>query len=214
VKTTELIDALGRGPIAVDTQAATRRFGIAIGAGIAGSLAAMLALLGPRPDLAVAIAGPMFWMKVAIPAMLAVALVAAAARLSRPGGSARIAWLAMATLLLAVETAAVLSVAMAPAGERLPMIVGRTAWPCVASIVLLAMPILVTTVLAMRALAPTRLRAAGLAAGLGAGALAASVYALHCDESTLPVFAVWYVLGMAIPGVLAALAGPRLLRWA
>ena len=122
MKTKELIEALGRGPIAVDTQAATRRFGIAIGAGVAVSLAAMLALLGLRPDLAVAIAGPMFWMKVAIPAMLAVALVAAAARLSRPGGSARIAWLAMAALLLAVETAAVLSVAMAPAGERLPIV--------------------------------------------------------------------------------------------
>lgn len=214
MKTEALIEALGRGPIAVDTQAPARRFGIAIGAGVAVSLAAMLALLGPRPDLAAAASEPMFWMKLAIPAVLAWAMLAASARLSRPGGSAKVAWLAMAALLFAVETAAVLFVALAPAAERLPMVAGRTAWPCVASIALLALPILAATVLGMRALAPTRLRAAGLAAGLVAGALAATVYALHCDESTLPFFAAWYVLGMAIPGALAALAGPRMLRWA
>ena len=214
MKTESLIDVLGRGPIAIDTRTAARRFALAIGAGVAVSLAAMLALLGPRPDLAAAATGPMFWMKLAIPAMLAWAMLGASARLSRPGGSARAAWLAMAALLLVVEAAALLSVALAPAGERLPMVVGRTAWPCVASVALLALPILVATVLGMRNLAPTRLRAAGLAAGLVAGALAATVYALHCDESTLPFFAVWYVLGMAIPGVLAALAGPRMLRWA
>ena len=66
--------------------------------------------------------------------------------------------------------------------------------------------------LALRGLAPTRPRAAGVAAGPAAGAIAASAYALHCDESTLPFLATWYVLGVAVPATLGAL-GPRLLRW-
>ncbi|MEO8523673.1 MAG: DUF1109 domain-containing protein [Caldimonas sp.] len=214
MKTEDLIEALGRGPIAVDPKALARRFGLMVGVGAVATLALLLALLGPRPDLASAIAGPMFWMKLAIPAMLAATALAASIQLARPGGRAGLAWAAGALLLCAVEASAAISVALAPGGERLAMVEGRTAWACITSIVLLSLPILLATVLAMRGLAPTRLRAAGLAAGLVAGTLAATAYALHCDESTLPFFAVWYVLGMAIPGALSALAGPRLLRWA
>ena len=214
MKTGDLIEALGRGPIAVDPKAPTRRFGLMVGAGAAAALAALLALLGPRPDLATAIAAPMFWMKLVVPAVLAAAALAASIRLARPGGRAGLAWAAGALLLCAVEASAVMSVALAPASARVAMVEGRTAWVCIASIVLLSLPILLATVLAMRGLAPTRPRAAGLAAGLVAGTLAATVYALHCDESTLAFFAAWYVLGMAIPGALSALAGPRLLRWA
>ena len=50
-------------------------------------------------------------------------------------------------------------------------------------------------------------------AGLLAGALGALVYALHCPEMATPFLAVWYVVGMAIPTVLGAILGPRLLRW-
>ena len=214
MRTEDLIEALGRGPIAVDSKAAARRFGLLIGAGAAAALAALLTLLGPRPDIATAIAGPMFWMKLAVPAMLAAAALAASIRLAHPGGRAGLAWVAGALLLFAVEASAVVSVALAPAGERVAMLEGRTAWACIGSIFLLSLPILLATVPAVRGLAPTRPRAAGLAGGLVAGALATTIYALHCDESTLPFFAVWYVLGMAIPGALSALAGPLLLRWA
>ena len=78
---------------------------------------------------------------------------------------------------------------------------------------MLSLPVLVMLVMALRGLAPTRLRAAGLAAGLAAGAIAASIYALHCDESTLPFLTVWYVIGIALPAGLGAAVGPRLLRW-
>ena len=214
MKTESLIEVLSRGPIAVDPGSATRRFAIAVAAGFGLAAAAMLALLGPRHDIASALGTPMFWMKLAFPTLLAAATLAAAVRLARPGGNARAAWVTTAMVLCILEVAAVAAIVVAAPGERVAMVAGHTALPCVASIVLLALPILLATLLAMRGLAPTRLRAAGLAAGLAAGTLAAAVYALHCDESTVPFLAAWYVLGMSIPGALGAAAGPRWLRWA
>ena len=70
-----------------------------------------------------------------------------------------------------------------------------------------------TVFVALRGLAPTRLRAAGMVAGGLAGAAAALVYAVHCNEMALPFLAVWYVLGMFVPAALGAAAGPRFLRW-
>ena len=67
--------------------------------------------------------------------------------------------------------------------------------------------------LALRWLAPTRLRAAGAAAGLAAGAWAACLYCLHCPETAAPFILVWYSAGITLATGLGALLGPRLLRW-
>jgi len=92
-------------------------------------------------------------------------------------------------------------------------VLGKTALPCVFLVAALSLPALVAIFIALRSLAPTRLTAAGAAAGTLAGGLGAAVYALHCNEMTLPFVAVWYVLGMAIPGALGALLGRRWLHW-
>lgn len=214
MRTEALIDALARGPVAVDARRAARRRTAAIAAAVIVSIAAMLVLLGPRPDLGSAVAQPMFWLKLAFPLLLALPALVAMSRLGRPGEPAGGAWRLLAAILLAVEAAALAVVVLAPAGERETIVAGRTALPCVVGIALLALPILLAAVASLRGMAPTRPRAAGLAAGLVAGSLAAAIYALHCDESTLPFLAVWYVLGISIPGVLAAWSGPRVLRWA
>jgi hypothetical protein len=65
----------------------------------------------------------------------------------------------------------------------------------------------------MRELAPTRLRAAGLAAGLLAGAIASFAYATVCGEQSAAFVAVWYSLGIALAAGLGAMLGPRALRW-
>ncbi|MFS2051364.1 NrsF family protein, partial [Variovorax sp. CT11-76] len=49
--------------------------------------------------------------------------------------------------------------------------------------------------------------------GALAGGVGAAVYALHCPELTAPFIAVWYVSGIAVPVLVGALLGPRLLRW-
>jgi hypothetical protein len=84
---------------------------------------------------------------------------------------------------------------------------------CPWRILAIGLPVLAGAVWAVRGLAPTRLAAAGLAAGACAGGLGAEIYAVACDETSAPFLAVWYTLGMAIVAALGAVAGSRLLRW-
>lgn len=58
-----------------------------------------------------------------------------------------------------------------------------------------------------------RLVLAGFAAGLLAGGVGASVYALACDETGALFVVVWYSLGVLACGEVGALLGPPLLRW-
>jgi hypothetical protein len=60
----------------------------------------------------------------------------------------------------------------------------------------------------MKGLAPTRLARAGAAAGLLAGAIAESIYALHCPEMAAPFLAVFYVGAMSIPVLVGLVAAP------
>jgi hypothetical protein len=89
----------------------------------------------------------------------------------------------------------------------------RAAPTCPWSVFLLSLPALAATLALLRQRAPTRLRAAGAAAGLFAGALGAAGYALSCTEESAAFVAVWYTLGIVLSTALGALLGPRVLRW-
>jgi hypothetical protein len=71
----------------------------------------------------------------------------------------------------------------------------------------------VTTLWALKGLAPTRLALAGARADLLSGVLGTLVNALHCPESAAPFVGIWYVAGIAIPTLAGALVGPHVLRW-
>jgi hypothetical protein len=75
------------------------------------------------------------------------------------------------------------------------------------------LPALAAALWALRGLAPTQARAAGLAAGLLAGGLGAFGYALACTELSPAFVAVWYSLGIGMAGALGAALGPLTLRW-
>ena len=214
MKTDALISMLASGPTAVDSSTTTRRICVGAATGLVTAAIAMLAVLGPRADLASAISLPMFWLKFAVPLGLAIAFLVASTRLARPGGRATGAWIAVAAALAMLWTVASINLAEAPASQRASMVEGTSALMCVVSIVLLSLPLLLTVFVAMRSLGPTRLRTAGLVAGGLSGASAALVYAAHCTEMAVPFLAVWYVLGMFVPVALGAIAGPRVLRWA
>jgi len=111
-----------------------------------------------------------------------------------------------------VDIAAASLLAAAPQ-QRAELIFGQTASVCPFLIALLSVPLFLALVWTMRGLAPTRLRLAGAAAGLAAGAVGALVYSLHCPELAAPFLGIWYVLGMLMPTALGALLGPLLLRW-
>jgi hypothetical protein len=181
--------------------------------GFAAALALALAWLGPRPDLGPALGDAMFWMKAGYAAALAAGGFWSAERLARPASRGRGGLLVAAAALGAVILAAALLTLPMPPERRMAMWMGHTWRLCPVFILLLSIPGLALSLLAMRRFAPTRPRLAGAAAGLFAGGLAAVAYGLHCDEAGAAFLATWYSLGVALSAGLGALAGPWALRW-
>ncbi len=213
MKTDELVNMLASGNVGVEPHVVERRFMIGLGVGSIASVLLMIATLGLRPDLIEAARLPMFWFKCAFAASLAAASLVMVARLSRPGAPLGRAPTALASPLLVVWLLAALTLVIAAPEQRAEMLFGDTWTLCPLLIAMLAMPLLAGALWAVSGLAPTRLRLAGAASGLLAGALATLVYCVHCPEMAAPFIAVWYVAGIALPTVLGALLGPRLLRW-
>lgn len=213
MKTEDLITLLATGAAPVDRHALARRFSVALLAGGVGSTLLMVLIFGVRPDLAHAAATPVFWFKVALPFFIGLGALATTVRLARPGVAPGYAWTALAWPVVAVWVAAAVFVWLAPAGTRLPLVLGQTWRVCPLNVAFLSVPGFIAVCWALRGLAPTRLRAAGFAGGLLASSTATMAYCLHCPEMAVPFWAVWYLLGMAIPAGVGAWLGPRLLRW-
>jgi hypothetical protein len=195
------------------------RYGVAVNllgplaAGCVVSLLAMWAWLGIRPDIAEAIGTSAFWMKFGYTLGLAVACFWLAKRLGRPGSkTGRLQWILLVPLAIMLVLA-VAQMVTAPAAERARLLFGASSNVCPWRIIALSLPILVAAGIGMRRLAPTRLIAAGIAAGLLAGAAGAWIYAFHCDESAAPFVTVWYTLGVAAVGAVGGASGKWLLRW-
>ena len=170
-------------------------------------------LLGFRSDLVSAFGTAAFWLKWGFTVAMAALAFMLCARLARPEGKP--GWLPLALPVPIVAIVAIACVQMgnaAPAARRL-MWLGDSAIQCQWCIALFSVPLLIGILWAFRFFAPTRLRLAGFSAGLLAGAVAAVIYALSCDETSAAFVASWYSVGMLIPAFLGLLIGPRLLRW-
>ncbi len=212
MSTDDLIDRLANALVPARSNAVSRRVVLGAGGGIVLSAALMVALLGLRPDFAEALSTTPFWIKFVYVAVASLAGLVAVLKLSRPAGRiARPTWLA-GLLLTIVAVMAIAQFASAPDGERPALVYGGSALVCPIFIVLLALPIHAGVIWAMRGLAPTRTRLAGLAAGLGAGSFSALVYSFHCDETSVVFLALWYSLGIMATG-LVGLSTSRFLRW-
>jgi hypothetical protein len=175
--------------------------------------ALVTAVLGVRPDLQVAMHGFSFWMKWAYTISLGVGTVYAVARLARPTPSSlhRLWLMAIPVLLLAGIGIGELSTT--PPAQWLALWLGRSWMICPWLVLTLAVPIFVGLLWSFRELAPTRLRAAGGAAGLTAGAWAATIYCLHCPETSAIFVLTWYSVGIMLAAGAGAVLGPRLMRW-
>ena len=213
MKTDELVAMLAAGAAPVDPDAITRRYATAIGWGAFGATLLMMIALGARPDLSEAARLPMFWIKFAFPACVAVAALYAAARLSRPGARLGRAPAALAAPVLVIWAMAAYALASAAGPDRAALMFGESSSVCTLIIAILSLPVFAAALWAMRGLAPTRPALAGAATGLLAGAIGALVYAFHCTEMDVPFLAFWYSFGMLIPAAAGTLIGPWLLRW-
>lgn len=213
MKTDALIAALSSDVRPVRRHAVRVRIALGILAGSLASLVLILMTLGPRPDLMIAMRGPAFWIKWAYTLSLALIAIGVTARLARPDpGSLRRLWLAAIPVGL-LACVGVLELIRTPPGDWLAMWLGESWRQCPWLVLALAMPIFIGLLWSFRRLAPTRLRAAGAAAGLAAGAFAATVYCLHCPEVSALFVLTWYSLGILLAAGAGALLGPRLLRW-
>ncbi len=213
MKTDSLIELLATGAGPAPRRPVARRFGAAVAFGATGGLAILLSMLGINPALREFLHLPGFWIKVAFAALLTLSGLVASVRLARPGvtvGNAK--WLAAATLV-ALWMLALIVLAEAEPGARVPLILGNSWSVCPFRIALLSVPMFVASMWAMRGLAPTNQTLAGAALGLFSGALGASIYGLHCPELAPPFLAVWYVLGILIPTIAGSALGRPLLRW-
>lgn len=213
MKTEDLIALLASDTTPVSARLAALRLVCQLGLGAGATFVLMMVWMGPRTDLAQAVAMPMFWIKLAFPGSLAAIAFVAIRRLSYPGtppGSG-VSW--VCAVVLAVWVAAVLELLNAPGPDRVAMALGTSWKECSIRIAILSVPALVAGFWAIRGMAPTRLVHAGAAVGLFAGATAATAYALRCTEMALPFLAIWYVLGIAVPATVAAMLANRILRW-
>lgn len=213
MNTNELIGLMAKDTLVPDTRAATRRVQTSFALAACVAIAFTLVVLGAcRVTFEGAqrwqmLARELFCLAVALPGMLAVQ------RLSTPGRRARLAAVVVALALALMGLYALTALAQASEPERQALVWGSTWRVCSSLIALISLPYLWATVSLLRARAPTRLRAAGAWAGLAAGGLSALTYTLHCPEIGAPFLVLWYGLGMAVPALIGAIAGPRWLRW-
>jgi hypothetical protein len=213
MKTEDLIGLLARDAGPAPKALAARRLGMAVALGLLLALPAAAWLKSPTPLVTALFAESGMWLKLIYAAVLAGVAVAWVSRLGKPGMPAERWPLALVLAVAAVGLLGLANVATAPEGARAATVLGYSWRECPRNVLLLALPTLAGTLWALRGLAPTRPRLAGLAAGITAGGVGAFAYALFCIEIAPAFIAVWYTLGVAAAGALGAVLGPRVLRW-
>ena len=213
MKTDELIAALAADNASVSPPISrTLLLALAVGALLAA--AHFVSLLPVRSDFAHAITHDLrfvfkfvFTLAIAIPALVLVT------QLARPDGAdLRSVWMIgvpLALLALAVGY----EMLTVPADHWQVHAVGSMSMACMTYIPILAAAPFVALLYALRNGAPAHPAAAGAAAGLVSGAIAASFYAAHCIDDSPMFLAIWYVIGIGFVTALGALIGSRLLRW-
>jgi hypothetical protein len=184
-------------------------------AGLSAAFAAIVVcgVFGPRPDLAAAAETARFLFKLAVTITLAVSAFRLAQALSRPGESLRhvAPFLAVAPVLLAI--AVTFELMLVPPETWSSGLLGRNGLSCLASILLVGIGPLALFLMVLRHGAPTRPAVAGAAAGLLAGAMAATFYVVHCTDDSPLFVATWYMIAVAGLTALGAAAGNRFARW-
>ncbi len=212
MKTSELIAALAADPVLKSVHMG-RRFAAALALGLLGALALYAAFVGPRPDVAEAVWTVRFNLKFVDAAALALPSLLLLFRLARPDArpGALALWLFAPLILLAAAVAVELMVT--PSSEWMARLVGQNMRYCTTMIPMMAAPILVALIVALRAGAPQHPGWTGALAGAAAAGFAAFLYASHCPDDSPLFVATWYPLATLACAAVGAWAGRRFLAW-
>ncbi|MGL6290378.1 MAG: NrsF family protein [Silanimonas sp.] len=213
MKTDDLITLLARQPDALPKTRPARDAVLAALLGLGAAFLLMALLMGPRADLVAALAAPLFWQKVGALGALAALAGIAVYRAGLPGRALapleRLRWAVPAWLAVAT----VVTVAAAPAGERLGLFHSPTILVCLSMVPLLSVLPAAAMVWALRRAAPTDPARAARAIGGMAGATGGLAYAFHCQADQPGYVLVWYGLAVALTVVLTQATATRWLRW-
>ncbi len=213
MRTNDLIAMLSTNVKRVDRRQLVRTLGIAVLIGAMAAFAVMLLALGVRNDLPNPSAIAYLPIKILFTLGTLVVTSVALSKLARPGGEKRVSIALVALPFIGIMLFAGLSLASAPSSHWDRMILGDNWLECVLSIPLIAIVPFAAIIWAVRQTAPTDLVRAGALAGMVAGGVSATAYALHCTDDSLPFIALWYGGTIALCTGAGALLGPRLLRW-
>ncbi len=213
MKTDDLIALLSTHVEPADHRQVGRAIGTAVAAGLGATLLLMLLAFGIRTDLASAEALIYLPLKLVFTIAIVILTAITLARLARPGGERRtpLAWAAVPFIAMALLAA--VSFTYIPSQHWKGMIIGDQWLECLLSIPIIAILPFAVIVWAVRKMAPTDLVRTGALAGLAAGGVSATGYALHCTDDSLPFVALWYGGTIVLCTIAGAMLGPRLLRW-
>ena len=213
MKTDDLITMLSTNVEPVDRRKLVRTFVAALTIAGVAAIGVVLIGFGLRTDLTDTHAILSFVLKIVftigVVALASIYLV----RHARPGGETRLSLISLALPFLGVMALAAISLTSAPRPHWHGMILGDQWLECLLSIPLIAIVPFAVIIWAVRQAMPTDLRRAGALAGLVAGGLSATGYALHCVDDSVPFIAFWYGGTIALCTLAGAALGPRLLRW-
>jgi hypothetical protein len=213
MKTEDLISMLSTNVEVVDHRRVGRNIGMAVVAGAAVAVATVFFVLGPRADLTTVGTFIPSLLKVAFTVIILVPASIYLIRLTRPGGERSSSVALVALPFIAIMLLVVLSLGFAP-GSHWKATIHSDEWlECVISIPLIAIVPFAVIIWAVRQMAPTDLARTGAFAGLVAGCLSATGYALHCADDSVPFFALWYGGTIALCTFAGWQLGPKLLRW-
>ena len=180
MKTDDLIDMLARGAgEAPPWQVAPKLLTAAL-MGLVAAAFLSVVVIGPIPAALYATPAP--WIKLAYGVGLALAAGWLVARRARPLSRLTAARGAVLVVLVAMAVVGATTLMNAPAEQRMPQLMGHSWKTCPFNLFALSLPGLAATLWVMRDLAPGSPRAAGLAAGLMAGAVGAVGYSLACGQ--------------------------------
>lgn len=170
--------------------------------------------IGTRPDvMTVAMQSWEFVFKFVVTLGVAIPAYLLARQAMRPDGNVTsvVPLLFVAPVMLAIAMG---YTAMNMPSETVVSTVMAPNWSkCVSLIAVLAVAPFAALFYAMRQGAPANPALAGAICGLLSAAIAATLYASHCDMDSPLFVGVWYPVGIAAVTAIGAVAGSRLLRW-
>jgi len=190
-----------------------RSLAMAIIAGSAVSVALFSLTLGVRPDILSALITWRFDLKLGDNLVLVIVATWGALRLSSPTTTPLSAMRTLLVPALLLLVAVVYELVTIPASTWPSRAMGVNGVMCLANIILLSLVPLSAVVYALRQGAPMSPAVTGAAAGLLAGAVGGTIFAMHCTNDSPLFVAIWYTLATGLIALTGLMIGRYVLRW-